>query len=68
MIEGKKTGLWGYAENMGIELSKDDCHKAVKIFRKAYSEIVEAWYAYEDAIAHTIRTGRAPESGRSASR
>jgi DNA polymerase len=63
MIEGKKTGLWGYAENMGIALSKDDSHKAVKIFRKAYSEIVDAWYAYEDAIAHTIRTGKRTRVG-----
>jgi DNA polymerase len=63
MIEGKKTGLWGYAENMGIALSRDDSHKAVKIFRKAYSEIPEAWYAYEEAIAHTIKTGRATRVG-----
>lgn len=63
MIEGKKTGLWGYAENMGINLSKDDSHRAVKIFRKAYNEIVDAWYAYEDAIAHTIRTGRRTKVG-----
>lgn len=63
MIEGKKTGLWGYAENMGIALSRDDSHKAVKIFRKAYSEIPEAWYAYEEAIAHTIRTGKTTRVG-----
>jgi DNA polymerase len=63
MIEGKKTGLWGYAENMGIALSRDDSHKAVKVFRKAYSEIPEAWYAYEEAIAHTIKTGRATRVG-----
>lgn len=63
MIEGKKTGLWGYAENMGIALSREDSHKAVKVFRKAYPEIVEAWYAYEDAIAHTIRTGRRTRVG-----
>lgn len=63
MIEGKKTGLWGYAENMGINLSRDDSHKAVKIFRKAYSEIPEAWYAYEEAISHTIRTGRGTRVG-----
>ncbi len=58
MVEGKKTGLWGYAENMGIELSRKDSQKAVKIFRKAYHEIPKTWYAYEEAIAHTIRTGR----------
>jgi DNA polymerase len=63
MIEGKKTGLWGYAENMGIALSREDSHKAVKIFRKAYSEIPEAWYAYEEAIAHTIKTGKRTRVG-----
>lgn len=63
MREGKKTGLWGYAENMGIALSKDDSHKAVKIFRRAYNEIVDTWYAYEDAIAHTIRTGKRTRVG-----
>jgi DNA polymerase len=63
MIEGKKTGLWGYAENMGIDLSKEASHKAVKVFRSEYSEIVETWYAYEDAIAHTIRTGKRTKVG-----
>lgn len=63
MIEGKKTGLWGYAENMGIDLSKKDSHKAVKIFRKAYHEIPKTWYAYEEAIAHTIRTSRPTRVG-----
>lgn len=63
MILGKKTGLWGYAENMGIELSKDAAHKAVKVFRKEYSEIVDTWYAYEDAIIHTVRTKRRTRVG-----
>lgn len=63
MREGKKTGLWGYAENMGIELSKDAAHKAVKLFRRAYKEIPQAWYAYEDAILHTVRTGRRTRVG-----
>lgn len=63
MIEGKKTGLWGYAENMGIVLSKEDAHRSVKVFRAEYKEIVQAWYDYEDAIAHTIRTGRRTKVG-----
>jgi DNA polymerase len=63
MIEGKKTGLWAYAENMGIALTKDECHKAVRIFRKAYPEIVNTWYAYEEAISHTIRTGKRTRVG-----
>lgn len=63
MIEGKKTGLWGYAEGMGVDLTKDESHKAVKVFRSEYSEIVDTWYAYEDAIAHTIRTGKRTRVG-----
>ncbi|HLP66036.1 MAG TPA: hypothetical protein VK181_00800, partial [Rhizobium sp.] len=63
MMEGKKTGLWGYAENMGIALSKEDSHRSVKVFRAEYKEIVNAWYDYEDAIAHTIRTGRRTKVG-----
>lgn len=63
MIEGKKTGLWGYAEGMGVDLTKDESHKAVKVFRSEYSEIVDTWYAYEDAIAHTIRTGKRTKVG-----
>ena len=56
--EGKKTGLWGYAENMGINLSKEDSHKAVAKFREVYPEIPQTWYAYENAIADTVRSGR----------
>jgi DNA polymerase bacteriophage-type len=63
MIEGKKTGLWGYAENMGIALSREASHKAVRIFRKSYPEIVQTWYDYENAIAHTIRTGKRTKVG-----
>jgi DNA polymerase bacteriophage-type len=63
MIEGKKTGLWGYAEGMGVDLTKDESHKAVKVFREEYKEIVDTWYAYEDAIAHTIRTGKRTKVG-----
>lgn len=63
MIEGKKTGLWGYAESMGIPLSREDSSRGVKLFRKTYNEIVEAWYAYEEAIAHTIRTGKRTKVG-----
>lgn len=56
--EGKKTGLWGYAENMGINLSRDDSHKAVRVFRTAYPEIPQLWFALEKAIEFAVRHKR----------
>lgn len=53
--DGKKTGLWGYAENMGIEMSRKEAHKGVAVFRRVYKEIPETWYALEDAIMRVIR-------------
>lgn len=57
LIEGKKTGLWGYAENMGIALSRVESHKSVRLFREAYPEIPQLWYALERSIFSVIRTG-----------
>jgi DNA polymerase len=54
--DGKRTGLWGYAENMGIDMSRKEAHKSVAIFRRVYKEIVNTWYALENAIMRTIRT------------
>lgn len=55
--DGKKTGLWGYAENMGVEMSKKESHKNVATFRRVYKEIPECWYELEDAIKHVIKRG-----------
>jgi DNA polymerase len=57
--EGKRTGLWGYAESMQIQLTKDESHLAVKLFRETYPEYPKLWYALENAAMHTIKTGRA---------
>lgn len=56
--DGKKTGLWGYAENMGIDLTHEECQEAVAVFRSGYPEIPKFWYALEEAIARTVTTGR----------
>lgn len=53
--DGKKTGLWGYAENMGVEMSRKEAHKGVATFRRVYKEIPQTWYAYEDAIKKVLR-------------
>lgn len=55
--EGKKTGLWGYAENMGVEMTRKEAHKNVATFRRVYKEIPECWYALEDAIKAVIKRG-----------
>ncbi len=51
-----KTGLWGYAEKMGIEMSQKDAHAVVKFFREEYTEIVELWYELERAVEDVLRT------------
>jgi DNA polymerase len=44
-----KTGLWGYAANMGIDMTRDEAHEAVRVFRSAYWEVKKFWYGIEDA-------------------
>lgn len=55
--DGKRTGLWGYAESMGVNITKEASHRAVTVFRQTYVEVVRSWYALEEAIITTIRTG-----------
>lgn len=49
-----KTGLWGYAENMGVVMSKDDAHKSVKAFRDAYHEVVALWRNLQNAAINAV--------------
>ena len=60
LYDGKKTGLWGYAEGMGITLSKEESHKAVNAFRETYHEIPSAWYGIENAIVRAAQAGGKP--------
>jgi DNA polymerase len=55
--DGKKTGLWGYAENMGVEMSRKESHKNVATFRRVYKEIPQCWYDLEEAITSVIKRG-----------
>jgi DNA polymerase len=57
---GKKTGLMGYAENMGVDLEPEDCFKAVGVFRTIYHEIPRHWKLYEVAIRKVMR-GEGPQ-------
>ena len=50
-----KTGLWGYAENMGIKLTQKQAAHAVAIYRDISPEVVQSWYDLEAAVLDTIR-------------
>lgn len=56
--DGKRTGLWGYAENMGVDMTVEQAQEITTTFRETYKEIPKAWYAIEDAIVKCLRTGR----------
>ncbi len=46
-----KTGLWRYAEMMGVELSQEDAAKQVNEFRMAFMDVCSFWTALEDTFA-----------------
>lgn len=53
--DGKRTGLWGYAESMGINLAREQSQRIVKVFREAYPEYPKLWYALEDAAKQSMK-------------
>lgn len=55
--DGKRTGLWGYAETMGIDLTREQSHRAVRVLRTGYPEVPQTWYALEEAVAACMATG-----------
>lgn len=59
----EKTGLWGYAANMGVLMTKDECKAAVKTYRALSPEIVEAWKDLDNASFECVSTGRPTRAG-----
>ena len=47
--DGKRTGLWGYAEGMGVNITKEEAAKQVAVFREIYPEVPQFWKKLEDA-------------------
>lgn len=58
LVEGKRTGLWGYAEAMGIDLTQQQSIEAVEAYRSGYFEVPELWYAIEKAVAECLGSGQ----------
>lgn len=52
-----KTGLWGYAANMGIHMSQAEAQKSVAVFRESFPEVVAYWYRLRDAAIEVVRNG-----------
>lgn len=59
----EKTGLWGYAANMGVVMSKQECKDAVRIYRELSPEIKQAWYDLENAAIQCVQTGEPQSAG-----
>ncbi len=53
--EGKKTGLWGYAENMGVYMTREEAISAVGVWRSTNSATVKFWKDLENAFAFALR-------------
>jgi DNA polymerase bacteriophage-type len=49
-----RSGLWGYAAAMGIEMSQAEAAQAVKVFRSAYPEVQSFWRAIENAVVTAL--------------
>ncbi len=62
--EMERTGLWGYAAAMGIDMTQDQAHASVATFRGAFQDVVEMWWALDRAMRQVIMTGEPKQVGR----
>jgi DNA polymerase len=53
-----KTGLWRYAEMMGIDLSQEQAVSQVEAFRDTFMEVASFWYYLEEAFAACVNKRR----------
>lgn len=51
-----KTGLFGYADSMGIKLTLEQCERSVQVYRDTYPEVKHYWYDLENAVERCIMT------------
>lgn len=55
-----KTGLWGYAESMGVKMEQREAQNYVDIYRRSYPEVPRFWYDSQDALQGLLMN---PEHG-----
>jgi DNA polymerase len=56
-----KSGLWGYAQNMGVEMSQEEAIKAVAVYRATYPEIPLYWKSLQNAVIDAVGNGTTRE-------
>jgi DNA polymerase bacteriophage-type len=49
-----KIGFWGYAEAMNVDITQEQAHEVVRIFRESYPEIPKFWRLLEEAVADVM--------------
>lgn len=59
-----RTGLWGYAANMGVDIPRETAWQAVQIYRESYPEICTAWRQLEEAAVKAVQTGTLQSTNR----
>ena len=52
-----RTGLWGYASSMGVQMTKAEAQYSVRVFRESYGEVVEFWEALREAAFAAVASG-----------
>lgn len=52
-----RTGLWGYALSLGINLTQKQSKTAVRVYRSTYIEVPALWEDLEYAARKAIRNG-----------
>lgn len=52
--EVTKTGLWAYSEALGVDLSREQAHHAVKVYRDTYPEVVDFWDEIDAIVRRVI--------------
>lgn len=50
-----RTGLWGYAQAMGVELTQAESAQAVKVYRETYPEVPVLWKELHEGAVSAIR-------------
>ena len=58
-----KTGLWKYAENLGVVLDRSGAHEMVSLYRSKYPEVVYYWTYLEDAFIAAYKTRKRQQVG-----
>jgi hypothetical protein len=49
-----KSGLWGYAESMGVSMTQAEAQDAVYLYRSIYPQIQAYWYSIEDTVRSVL--------------